>query len=295
MKNNENIFDLKDFIYHNSNELQRLSYVKQEALKQISRCRFQIEGEKCIVNIIWEGIKMKLVVTNDISVYDFIQQLWTVSPREMSVNFMLEKLYQFKGDLLNVLEQYKNKYLKSASDFRGEIWIKMYSNFELEHPMRKIYNATWLDYEKQLEQGNIIYDENEVCGIWAMSKSFCHKVFDEKCIEHYGDRVLIVEPIDGELYFNDGPELIGKRYLVKGKYNMRLSHDRALYVEKLMELSNSISNEHNDETSFEINNELANTRMYCRDLEYRLKISKIMKWAFLILGMILGIIINLLV
>ena len=156
-------------------------------------------------------------------------------------------------------------------------------------------NATWLDYEKQLEQGNIIYDENEVCGIWAMSKSFCHKVFDEKCIEHYGDRVLIVEPIDGELYFNDGPELIGKRYLVKGKYNMRLSHDRALYVEKLMELSNSISNEHNDETSFEINNELANTRMYCRDLEYRLKISKIMKWAFLILGMILGIIINLLV
>lgn len=193
------------------------------------------------------------------------------------------------------MEQYKNKYLKSASDFRGEIWIKMYSNFELEHPMRKIYNATWLDYEKQLEQGNIIYDENEVCGIWAMSKSFCHKVFDEKCIEHYGDRVLIVEPIDGELYFNDGPELIGKRYLVKGKYNMRLSHDRALYVEKLMELSNSISNEHNDETSFEINNELANTRMYCRDLEYRLKISKIMKWAFLILGMILGIIINLLV
>lgn len=123
MKNNENIFDLKDFIYHNSNELQRLSYVKQEALKQISRCRFQIEGEKCIVNIIWEGIKMKLVVTNDISVYDFTQQLWTVSPREMSVNFMLEKLYQFKGDLLNVLEQYKNKYLKSASDFRGEIWI----------------------------------------------------------------------------------------------------------------------------------------------------------------------------
>ena len=89
---------------------------------------------------------------------------------------------RFKGDLLNVLEQYKNKYLKSASDFRGEIWIKMYSNFELEHPMRKIYNATWLDYEKQLEQGNIIYDENEVCGIWAMSKSFCHKVFDEKCI-----------------------------------------------------------------------------------------------------------------
>lgn len=76
---------------------------------------------------------------------------------------------------------------------------------------------------------------------------------------------------------------------------MRLSHDRALYVEKLMELSNSISNEHNDETSFEINNELANTRMYCRDLEYRLKISKIMKWAFLILGTILGIIINLLV
>ena len=64
---------------------------------------------------------MKLVVTNDISVYDFTQQLWTVSPREMSVNFMLEKLYQFKGDLLNVLEQYKNKYLKSASDFRGEI------------------------------------------------------------------------------------------------------------------------------------------------------------------------------
>ena len=52
MKNNENIFDLKDFIYHNSNEMQRLSYVKQEALKQISRCRFQIEGEKCIVNII---------------------------------------------------------------------------------------------------------------------------------------------------------------------------------------------------------------------------------------------------
>ena len=51
----------------------------------------------------------------------------------------------------------------------------------------------------------------------------------------------------------------------------------------------------NDETSFEINYELANTRMYCRDLEYRLKISKIMKWAFLILGMILGIIINLLV
>ena len=62
-----------------------------------------------------------------------------------------------------------------------------------------------------------------------------------------------------------------------------------------MELSNSISNEHNDETSFEINYELANTRMYCRDLEYRLKISKIMKWAFLILGMILGIKKNLLV
>lgn len=79
------------------------------------------------------------------------------------------------------------------------------------------------------------------------------------------------------------------------KFLLSMKIDRALYVEKLMELSNSISNEHNDETSFEINYELANTRMYCRDLEYRLKISKIMKWAFLILGMILGIIINLLV
>lgn len=57
MKNNENIFDLKDFIYHNSNELQRLSYVKQEALKQISRCRFQIEGESVLLILFGKALK----------------------------------------------------------------------------------------------------------------------------------------------------------------------------------------------------------------------------------------------
>lgn len=47
-----------------------------------------------------------------------------------------------------------------------------------------------VDYEKQLEDGNIIYDENNLCGLWAMPYEMVLSCFNEEFKNRYGSKLM---------------------------------------------------------------------------------------------------------
>lgn len=182
--------------------------IRDYVLKQISRCRFEIDGDKCFVLAKYKKDIVSVVISNDVSVYEFSQLLYVVND-EPSPEFMRSRIRTFDCTLMEMLEEYKKKYYKSGDELMGEVWYKIYNLKPHSCEYRKVYNATWIDYEEQLRSGDIIYDEG-IAGLWAMPAEMMLKCFNEECVEHYGNRLYIVKPVDGCCYLNDGKEIIGE-------------------------------------------------------------------------------------
>jgi len=188
--------------------------IKNYALKQLSRCRFVIADGKCQVQALYENeIEIyQVVFTNELSVYEFVQHLMGVC-NEPSPRFMYNQIRTFDCTLIEMLEDYKRNHYISGSELMDEIWYKIYSPVPHSCEYRKVFNATWIDYEKQLRSGNIIYDEG-IGGLWAMPAEMMRKCFNEESVEHYGNRVFVVKPVANCYYINDGKEIIGEQFQV---------------------------------------------------------------------------------
>lgn len=143
------------------------SEIVENALKQLSRCRFEFKADVCSVVIRYKNKLVKILFTNDISLYKFSDLLYCYS-NEPSTYFMRNKINSYDKSLFTYLKEYKDRYYLLGGEYKNAKWYKFYNTVPLNDPMRILYNAKWIDYEKQLEEGNIIYDENNLCGLWAM-------------------------------------------------------------------------------------------------------------------------------
>ena len=137
-------------------------------IKQISRARFKLVDNSCEVQIFLKGERRTVILSNTIKLSEFREMVFLASPREPSLNFLYDKIELNKEPLLVFLKNYQEQFYKLGTEFETEYWYKLYSKKEIKDKARELYQAGWIDYEKQLEKDMIIYDELGICGIWVI-------------------------------------------------------------------------------------------------------------------------------
>lgn len=187
--------------------------LRKYVVKQISRCKFEIIDNKCIVKARYKNEIIDVFLSNDIPVNEFYMLLYEAED-EPSPEFMRSKICNYNCTLFEMLTDYKTNNYIIGEKIKEEILYKLYSRVEIKHPERKLYDAKWIDYESQLEKTkNVIYDEG-IAGLWAMPAKMILECFNNECRKKYGTRVFILRPIENFFYLNDGKEIIGDRFEV---------------------------------------------------------------------------------
>ena len=165
-----------------------------------------------------ERIKIRFHDTDAISCYNFRSRVYTAHPHEPCTEYLYNETALYDGkSLIEMLNEYKAANIKKGADLSNEVWFKLYSKQKLEHGMRDVYHATWIDYEAQLMHSDVIFDENHLYGLWAMPFSTLLDNFNEESMQHYGRSLFIVKPVPDVDYLLDGKEVIGDKYLVISK------------------------------------------------------------------------------
>lgn len=271
------------------------SEIVENALKQLSRCRFEFKADVCSVVIRYKNKLVKILFTNDISLYKFSDLLHCYS-NEPSTYFMRNKINSYDKSLFTYLKEYKDRYYLLGGEYKNAKWYKFYNTVPLNDPMRILYNSKWIDYEKQLEEGNIIYDENNLCGLWAMPYEMVLSCFNEEFKNRYGSKLMVVKPVSDCRYINDGKEIIGDRYLVTDKYDLTNINDMGkfiqfycsikeeFYCEKIKGLETEISEQ--IEENEKLNTQLYNLEnMNNKKLKFLLTVSCVL-FGFLLRGLL---------
>lgn len=196
------------------------------AIKQLSRCRFSCTEERCELIALYKEEKYRVIVTNEVSLQEIRERIFLFSINdEPSVKYFINAMVLFiiensENTLMSALKKYKNKNYMPGKKYNDKYYYKFYSKTPLKSSLRDSYNAKWIDYEKQLENGNIIFDELGVAGLFAMSGDTLFKAFNEVVKECYGSSLFILRLLDDQEYFCDGKEIIGERFEVIKKYDL---------------------------------------------------------------------------
>lgn len=278
-------------------EIKNVNKIKILALKQLSRGRFEMIGDECFAKILLDGSIRTVVFSNKVSASEFRNQLAIaiMCMREPSLDFMQDKMCYSGKPILEQLKSYQDIYYKLGTEFDGDIWYKLYSKKEIRDDMRDLYQARWINYEKQLENGNVIYDEYSLCGLWAMPLDMILQCFNDKCKNRYGDNLFILKTVSNCKYLHDGKEIIGDRFEVIQKLNLNDIQD----VGKLCEIMIAQEKKKYDveietlkkEITYLENAMVEETRTR-ECLIYENKMNIRIKWLWLFMGIMLGVILQ---
>lgn len=210
------------------------SIIISMALKQVSKGRFEIENNEIISIIRFHKIEMKIVFTNEISVEVFRNKLCCVTNDECSLEFMHKKTDGImEWELIPMVKKYKEKYYLPGSKMENEICFKLYSKEEIKEDKRELYQVEWIDYDKQLSSGNVIYDIYGVNGLFAIKSNWVERSLSEETENRYGRSLLILKPIVGCYYLDDEKEIIGDRFKVIDKFEKIDDKTRRFISEKI--------------------------------------------------------------
>lgn len=284
----------EDYIKPDIGHQKDASIILTLVLKQISRGRFEVSDNHCEVIILLSGEKRSVILSNIINIHDFREQVYIASPTEPSLDFLYKKIGGLDDLLITCLKSYQDQFYKLGTEFEKEYWYKFYSKTEIKDAMRELYQASWIDYERQLENGAIIYDELGVCGLWAMPHDMLLKCFNEQCKGHYGDKLFILKTVPECRYINDDKEIIGDRFEVIEKYDLNSIEDVGKLIEHLIDLEENKCNIRIQELNKKIRDlESENIKAF----DYIIYSNKVInrynlcRWLFLLIGIIYGIII----
>lgn len=284
----------EDYIKPNVGYQKDASTIKTLAIKQISRGRFEVSDDFCEVKIFLKGKKRTVILSNSIKLQEFRAQMTWVSPKEPSLDFLYNKIGWNNEPLLGFLKNYQDQFYKLGTEFENEYWYKFYSKTEIKDGMRELYQAGWIEYEKQLEKEKIIYDELGICGLWAMPYHMLLKCFNEQCKKHYGDKLFILKTVPECRYINDGKEIIGDRFEVIEKYDLNSIEDVGKLLEHLINLEKNEYEAKISELNARIRSlEIKNTKALDaqRYLSNEIDRYNRYRWLFMLIGIICGIII----
>lgn len=264
--------------------------------KQITRGNFHIKEDRCEVIAFYDNVKYLVILTDDISIKEFSNNLvWIYG--EPSDNFLKDHLYHRDGSLFAELSNYQQSNCKPGRDYKKKYYFKIYSKEKIENSLRELYNSGWIDYEKQLEKGNEIYDEIGVAGLFAMTFDIFMCSFNESSRSNYGNRLFLVKLLDDVNYFFNNKEIIGSRFEVIEKYDLGTAKIEEIgkLVKRLIEMKEA------EHKNLIIQKDNRIEKLYCDNYEMKTEFSKEIKrgiqtsWLCLILGVIFGIIIGMII
>ena len=284
----------KDYMNSNIGYQKDASTIITLVIKQISRGRFELVDNICEVQILLKGERRTVILSNTIKLQEFREEMVWVSPKEPSLDLLYNNIGLNKEPLLVFLKNYQDQFYKLGTEFENKYWYKFYSKTEIKEGMRELYQAGWIDYEKQLENDTIIYDELGICGVWAMPYHMLLKCFNESCKERYGDRLFILKTVPECRYIDDGKEIIGDRFEVIEKYDLNSIEDMGKLFEHLLSLNKNeyetkISELNARIRSLESENiEAIDNQIYLSGVIARYNRQR---WLFLLIGVIIGSII----
>ncbi len=272
--------------------------VEELTLKQISRAVFEYKNDHIETEIITKNGRAIVNIDNRLSTKEFRDRVFLLCTPEPSTQFFLDETsYQNTIPLVDLLLEYKKSNRVGGEKLLNKIWYKFYSKTPLEDSMRDVYHANWIDYSKQLQNGDIIYDETGLNGIFAMSADMIENSLNEEVIKRYGDQLLVVSTLPDNDYLIDGKEIIGLRYKAIDK--MDLSNCAIEDVGKLVEYERKRVQGKVEKIIKEKDETIREDGKILNDVIERLKDAKAIlikyKWqriAFLLVGMVIGVLIG---
>ena len=213
------------------------------SIKQLSRTRFIIKNNLCETHINYQDNEITVIFTNNIE-FRVFQHYVILFSNESSVKQLSEFLITFLGektDLFSLLNEYFRKYTFVINGNTDKVWFKFFSDTEPSDPMRNEYNVKWINYNKQLESSNIIYDENKLVGLFAIENlKTLYEAFSDTCKNRYGNQLFILAPVEGITYFKDENEIIGDSFKVLKKFNLKKFEEIGDLLEAINETLDSI-------------------------------------------------------
>lgn len=259
--------NLKDFKCLKDENLKRL------VIGQLSRCRFEINGFKCIVKVKNEETEELVYFTKKMGVSEFMVEIENyLKPNavveEPSLKFLFDKLdkevteqaaelakknnHELKiwdeakkrVKLFDFLKMYKQNYYKLGSEIKGIILCKVYSEKPelLNEHFREMYGAKWIDYEKQLATTGDIISDDGLCGLWSTEAELFEQNIDNLNKDWFGDKVFILVPIDECHYFISDKEVVGNQYKVKCKLSLKCTDFNKKLYNAIKKVENDLNN-----------------------------------------------------
>ena len=290
------IIDYDDIVQWHSS----VTDIESMALKQLAKGKFKSYDDYIETEVENEGerIKIRFHDTDAISCYNFRSRVYTAHPHEPCTEYLYNETALYDGkSLIEMLNEYKAANIKKGADLSNEVWFKLYSKQKLEHGMRDVYHATWIDYEAQLMHSDVIFDENHLYGLWAMPFSTLLDNFNEESMEHYGRSLFIVKPVPDVDYLLDGKEVIGDKYLVISKLDPSKIEDIGVLVKKLLEIKSSIYEEKLDSQHEELVSERSQNIALINQLESMKNLIPQLRWRIILcicLSFVMGLLLSLL-
>lgn len=161
--------------------------------------------------------------------------MYTIDNAEPSLDFLYDNI-EVNKPLLECLQNYQTQFYKFGTEFENEYWYKFYNRTIIEDNMREAYQASWIDYEAQLTNEPIIYDEFGVCGLFAMPYHMLFHCFNEECKNRYGNNLFILKTLPTCKYIYVDKEIIGDRFKVIKKYDLSSFEDVGKLIEYMISL-----------------------------------------------------------
>ena len=276
-----------DMRYQEENDI-----VITSVIKQLSRCRFEVTGDLCKVEILLNNEKTTIIFSNKIDKKKMLGLAKSIFITEPSLDLFCNKISISNEPLFTFLKKYQQEYYKLGTEFENEYWYKFYSKTKIEDGMRRLYQAGWIDYENQLENESIIYDELGISGLWAMPYNSLLDHFDENHAKLFGDKLFVLKTVPDCRYLKDRMELIGDRFEVVQKYDLNDINDIGRLINHLIEVDKSKYETIIENKNITIEN-LNNKNMKLNDnLEYLKNAMTQSKLLFFLIGIMCAIIIR---
>ena len=139
----------------------------------------------------------------------------------------------------NIYKRYLKKVRIESKTQCENFFFKLYSPEKIEvtsGELRGDFGRTWIDYESQLKDSDIIHDD---IGIWVCSESKLSELLRSSSARiHYGNSIMILKMITGEKYLNQNDvEYIGTSFNVVYKQTLQSLDDYTKLKEQLFTIS----------------------------------------------------------
>ena len=199
---------------------------------QISRCKFEITNDECLVKAIDEkGEKFSITFFNeDTDISTFFESLRGFSDYEPSVEIMLKRIFaeetnkirpsKFKRTVIDMLREYKSNYFIRGNALNYRRLYKLCGDKPFTTNNKEFRNINYIDYEKQLINGNDIIHDEGIAGLWAFTANsileyITGKYVNGQNISEHENIIYVVSPVKDCYYLDTGTEVIGDKYKVE--------------------------------------------------------------------------------